>query len=96
MEDHGKHVPSYMNYVMVFVGLGVLTALTVAISYSGLGEGLKMYLSFAIATVKALLVALFFMHLRFEPRTIVVFAVTPVLLAILFILAIAPDIGGVG
>jgi cytochrome c oxidase subunit 4 len=93
MTEHAKHGPSSKDYVMVFVGLAVLTGVTVGISYSGLGEGLKTFLSFAIATVKALLVALLFMHLRYEPRTIVVFAVTPVLLAVLFIVAISPDIG---
>lgn len=94
MTEHVRHGPSYKDYVMVFVGLAVLTSITVAMSYSNLGEGLKMFFAFAIATVKTLLVASIFMHLRFEPRLILIFAVTPVVLAIFFILAIAPDIGG--
>lgn len=94
MTEHSKHAPSYLNYVMVFVGLAVLTALTVMISYTSLGHGTREVFAIAIAVLKALLVALFFMHLRFETRTIVVFAVSPVILAIIFILAISPDIGG--
>ena len=92
MAEHGKH-PTYKDYLWVFIGLAVLTGATVLISYTGLGEGTKETLAFSIATVKALLVALIFMHLRYETRTLVVFAVSPVLLAILFILAIHPDIG---
>lgn len=94
MTEHVRHGPAYKDYVMVFVGLAVLTTITVALSYSGLGEGLRTFLAFTIAVVKTLLVASIFMHLRFEPRFILLFAVTPVALAILFILAIAPDIGG--
>jgi caa(3)-type oxidase subunit IV len=94
MQEHVHHGPAYKDYVMVFVGLAVLTLGTVGISYTALGHDVKMFLAFAIATIKTLLVASIFMHLRFEPRTILIFAVTPVALAILFILAIAPDIGG--
>lgn len=93
MDEHAKHGPSYRHYAMVFGGLAVLTALTVAISYSSLTEGTRVVLAFTIAGLKTLMVALIFMHLRFESRPIVVFAIMPVLLAVLFILAISPDIG---
>lgn len=93
MTEHAKHHLSSKDYVMVFAGLMVLTGLTVTLAYTGLGEGLKTFLAFAIASVKALLVALLFMHLRFEPRTIIIFAITPVVLAVLFILAISPEVG---
>jgi caa(3)-type oxidase subunit IV len=93
MTEHVHRGPSYKDYSMVFVGLILLTLGTVAISYTSVGEGVKTLLAFTIATIKTLLVASIFMHLRFEPRTILIFAVTPVFLAILFIVAIAPDIG---
>ncbi|MEE9270962.1 MAG: cytochrome C oxidase subunit IV family protein [Candidatus Krumholzibacteria bacterium] len=93
MTEHAKHRLSSKDYVMVFLGLMVLTGLTVALSYTGLGEGMRTFLAFAIASAKALLVALLFMHLRFEPRPIIIFAVTPVVLAVLFILAISPEVG---
>ena len=97
MTEQIHHGPSYKDYVMVFVALAVLTSMTVAISYSGfLGDKLKEVLAFTIATVKALIVAMLFMHLRWEPRTIVIFAIVPILLAIMFILAIAPDVGVAG
>ena len=93
MTAHEHHGPAYMHYVMVFVGLLVLTATTVAISYTSLSEGTKELLAFSIATVKAVLVGSIFMHLKFEPRLLVLFAVAPLVLTLVFILSIAPDVG---
>ena len=94
MSEHGH--PSYKDYIWIFTGLAILTGTTVVISYTGLSEGMKEFLAFAIATVKTLMVATIFMHLKFESRWVVVFAVAPVVLAIFFIMAISPDIGVVG
>ncbi len=93
MQEHEHHGPSYRNYIMIYVALAVLTAATVALSGTSLGPGVRTFLAFAIATVKTLLVALIFMHLKFEKSTLVVFAIVPVVLAIFFILATSPDIG---
>ncbi len=94
MSEHGH--PTYKNYVSIFVALIILTATTVAISKTGLSEGTRTFLAFAIASVKTLLVATIFMHLKYETKTILIFATVPVLLAIFFILAISPDVGVVG
>jgi cytochrome c oxidase subunit 4 len=50
-------------YYRVFAALLVLTGLTVAVAFIHLGP-LNLVMALAIATSKALLVALFFMHLR--------------------------------
>ena len=50
-------------YVAVFAALVVLTAITVAVSYVDLGPA-SVVVALAIASLKALLVLLFFMHLR--------------------------------
>ena len=94
MSERGH--PTYKNYVSIFVALIVLTTATVAISKMGLSEGVSAFLAFAIASVKTLLVATIFMHLKYETKTILIFATVPVLLAIFFILAISPDVGVVG
>jgi caa(3)-type oxidase subunit IV len=93
MNEHSKRRPSSRDYALVFGGLAFLTALTVAISYTGLSEGARTVLALSIAGVKTTMVALIFMHLRFEKRPIVVFAIMPVLIALIFIAAISPDIG---
>ena len=66
-EDIQKHVRVYM---MVFASLGVLTIVTVAISYLHLPVGQAVALALLVASVKASLVALHFMHLIAEEKTI--------------------------
>jgi caa(3)-type oxidase subunit IV len=45
----------------------------------------------ALAIGKAALVALYFMHLRFETRTLGIIAVTPVAIATLLVFLLLPD-----
>jgi cytochrome c oxidase subunit 4 len=66
--DIRAHVKVYM---MVFGALAVLTVVTVAVSYLDIPVGPAIVLALLIATVKASLVALFFMHLKGEKRSIV-------------------------
>lgn len=58
-------VVSRKTYVLVWIVLMCLTALTAAVSFVNLGEWSGV-VAIAIACTKALLVALFFMHLRYE------------------------------
>ncbi len=57
-------------YVMVFVALGVLTIVTVAISYLSLPTSWAIALAMVVATVKSGLVAGYFMHLISEEKVI--------------------------
>jgi len=59
------HVVPVWLLAAVFGCLLVLTCLTVSVSYVDLGN-LNLYLALAIATVKAALVVLFFMHLYWD------------------------------
>lgn len=68
-------------YVAVWVGLIVLTGLTVTVSYAELHVAIQVAL--LIATVKASLVLLYFMHLRYENRAFFL-----MLLVVLFTYAI--------
>ncbi len=58
-------------YVMVFVALAVLTVVTVGISYIGMRTALAICVAMVVATVKAGLVAGYFMHLVTEQRVII-------------------------
>lgn len=53
-------------YLMVFGALLVLTLITVGVSYLDLPEFETVIVALAIATTKASLVAMFFMHLKGE------------------------------
>ncbi len=57
-------------YVVVFVALAVLTVVTVAISYLHLPTALAIAVALVVATVKAGLVASYFMHLISEEKVI--------------------------
>ena len=59
-------VPQVRGYVAVFGALLVLTLVTVAISYVPLPASSTVAVALTIATAKAALVALFFMHLKGE------------------------------
>jgi cytochrome c oxidase subunit IV len=58
---------AYKNYIYVWAGLLVLTALTVTMADLNLGR-LSILVVIAIAAVKSTLVLLFFMHLLTEKR----------------------------
>jgi cytochrome c oxidase subunit 4 len=62
-----KHVRTYM---IVFGALMVLTVITVAVSYIELTPGPAIALALFIATIKASLVACYFMHLIDERKLI--------------------------
>ncbi len=70
--------------VAVYGALLVLTALTVAISTVDLGT-LNAVAALLIASTKASLVALFFMHLRSEGRLVWGFALTPIFFLVLIV-----------
>jgi len=70
-DDHGEHAhhPTDTDYVKIAVGLAVLTAIEVAMSYiKGLhGLGLVIPLMIVMA-IKFVIVAGQFMHLKFDNR----------------------------
>ena len=64
-----SHVAKRSTYYLVFLALMVGTAVTVAITYVDLGW-LNTPVALAIATTKAMLVILFFMHLKDNAKLI--------------------------
>lgn len=81
---------AYRTYIIVWISLLVLTAVTVAVSYLHLGI-MNATVAFIIASVKAALVALYFMHLRHENRLVWAFALTPFFFLALIILGTLSD-----
>jgi len=68
---------SRLAYLAVFAALLALTIVTVLVSYVDLGLG-NAAVALLIASVKASLVALFFMHLKGESRLVWGFALVPI------------------
>jgi cytochrome c oxidase subunit 4 len=70
-QTHGDRSAAHVRgYLVVFGSLLLLTLVTVAASYLNLATGPTVALGLTIATVKAALVAAFFMHLLHE-RTLI-------------------------
>ena len=63
------HVISPRFYLLIFGTLLVLTLMTTAIAYVDLGP-LNPFVALAIACVKATLVVLFFMHVKYSSRLV--------------------------
>jgi cytochrome c oxidase subunit 4 len=61
------HVAPKGMYYAVFMALMVLTIITWAITYVDLGE-FNLILALAVAITKAMLVIIYFMHMKWSPK----------------------------
>ena len=85
-EEH--HITTNKTYIIVWLALMILTAVTVYVSYINFGI-LNIVIALVVASIKASVVALYFMHLKFEDSITWVFALFPLsLLALLIALTI--------
>ena len=79
------------NYMAIFWFLAILTVVEIAVIYMPLAKFTIGVLLCALALGKATMVAMYFMHLRFEARTLGMIAVVPLLIATLLIFVLLPD-----
>ncbi len=83
---------SQNNYIKIFILLSVLTVIEVGLTFLGLPKMLLATLLVIFAVWKATLVAMHFMHLKFEKKTLTVVAIVPFILCVFLILMLLPDI----
>ena len=83
---------STTTYLRIFYILLVLTIVEVAIVYLHLPRTLLVALLVVLAVWKAALVALHFMHLKLEKKTLTWIALSPFILCVFLILMLMPDI----
>ena len=79
-------------YIRVFGLLALFTLIEVVVAFLPLVKVYQILFLVALATSKALLVAMYFMHLRYDRRILAVIAASPLVLAALLTLALLPDI----
>ena len=96
-EPHGVSVPTphhAIPYGKVFAALMVLTVITVAIGiYLRFeNEFVNVLLALFVAAIKGTLVAMFFMHLKYEGKLIYLIFISPLILCVILIVALLPDI----
>jgi cytochrome c oxidase subunit 4 len=86
MESAEKKQPSYM---LIWFVLLVLTIVEVGIAYlSSLPRSVLIVVLVGLAIWKAALVAMYYMHLRFERLRVVLLAMAPLPLAVILVLVI--------
>jgi cytochrome c oxidase subunit IV len=83
------------RYMQVFAWLAILTALELGVIYAPIARIAIGGMLVLLAATKAALVAMFFMHLAAEKRTLAYIALTPALLCVLLVFALLPDLGAI-
>jgi len=80
------------NYMAVWWGLLVLTIAEVAVGYLHFLPKAGMVISLvSMALAKAALVAIYFMHLKFEKRTLATVVIVPLILSAILFVILVPD-----
>jgi cytochrome c oxidase subunit 4 len=80
------------NYMGIFWWLLALTLLELGVIYMPVHRVAIIALLVVLAVTKAALVALYFMHLKFERTTLSLIALSPFVLCVFLILMLLPDI----
>jgi|1048.fasta_scaffold30249_2 cytochrome c oxidase subunit 4 len=87
-DSHGDHVghivPGHV-YRNILIALMVLTVITVGVAQIEFGGVWNIIVAMIVASIKATLVALFFMHLKYEDKFTWIYAVIPLFLLFLLI-----------
>jgi len=86
------HAHPQPNYMGVFWWLLALTIAEVAVAYTHMPKLIMVILLVGMAFTKAAMVALYFMHLKFERSTLTLIALTPLILCVFLSLMLLPDI----
>ena len=88
---HGATEHKHPNYMNIFWALAILTVIELGVIFLPIAKLAIGVLLCGLALAKAALVAMYFMHLRFETRTLGLIAVIPLVIATLLIFLLLPD-----
>ncbi len=93
-QGHGAH-GGLGKYIAVFVALCIFTAISFAIGNSPIMENpaIGWFGMMAVSCCKALLVVLFFMHLKWEANWKYVLTVPASIMSVFLVVMLIPDIG---
>jgi cytochrome c oxidase subunit 4 len=91
MAEHHREV----NYYGIWMWLAILTVLEILVVVFPFGKLVTGALLVVMALWKAALVALYFMHLKFETKTLGVIVLTPLIICVFLVFMLLPDLGGV-
>ncbi len=89
MADGQAHVQP--NYWMIWAYLLILTVLELSVAFLPWSKEVQILILLGLAIWKALLVALFFMHLKWEGNRMRIFAIAPLPLTVIIVLAVLTE-----
>ena len=84
-----KH--AHPSYIGIWVVLAVLTGLELTVAFLPWQKRTLILLLIAMALYKALLVALYYMHLRFERRRLRILAFAPLPFTVILVIAVLQE-----
>ena len=79
------------NYMTIFWWLAALTVVELIVVFLPFAKMTNGVLLCGLALGKAAIVAAFFMHLKFESKTLTLVAFTPLVIATLLVFVLMPD-----
>jgi cytochrome c oxidase subunit 4 len=99
MESHASHGTAAAphgakktNYYLIWLILFILTVAEVGVAFlSHIPKNILIIVLLLMAVWKALLVAMYYMHLRFEPRKLWLIAAAPLPLAVILVVIVLSE-----
>ncbi len=82
---------AHPRYILIWVILAVLTAAEVVYAFLDLPKVVLAVGLVLMAVWKAVMVAMYYMHLRYEPRRLWILAISPLPLAFILVLAVITE-----
>ena len=91
--DQGERTArhGHPNYIGIWVMLAVLTGVELGVAFLPFSKTVLIVLLIGLAFWKAALVALYYMHLRFEPNRLRILAVAPLPLIVILVVAVIQE-----
>lgn len=85
--EHAKHPPYFGIWGLLFL----LTVVEIGVAFLSWSKQVIIIVLVALAVWKALLVALYYMHLRFEGNRLRILAIAPLPLAVILVIAVITE-----
>ncbi len=86
-----EHPIAHPNYWVVWAALAALTLVELGVAFLPWSRQVIVLLLIGLAVWKAVLVALYFMHLRFEKNRMRIFALAPLPLTVIIVIAVLTE-----
>jgi caa(3)-type oxidase subunit IV len=94
-DSHGHHGPTVQIYLVIGGALGIFTIVSFVVNHfvtsKALTPGMGFFIILSVAVIKALLVAAYFMHLKYDWFKVGFMIVPALILGMMMMLVLLPD-----